>query len=271
MHLAASGLSYAGLALVLCFVLVAWWEHARPGWQPTAPTGRRWIANLGLYALCAAATLGLKPFLAPLVAAGSTLSPGALVPEGGLAAALHFFVVVLALDLAYYFTHRLFHALSVLWRLHAIHHTDRDLDLTTTLRHHPLEVLVIAVITAGIGAVLGASAGEVALYGMLAFGIQLMAHGNLELPPWLSSALDGLVLTPRFHRLHHSLDQRESDANFAEVFTIWDRLFGTLAKSRDGPTGYGVSDYLSPRFQSFLWMLVQPAIPLPSRPPEASR
>jgi sterol desaturase/sphingolipid hydroxylase (fatty acid hydroxylase superfamily) len=255
------GLSTFGLATAALFVLAGLWEHARPDRPPSAAAGARWLANLALFALSEGVKAGLTPLLALLAAAWSLSPEFAAAPEEPLARVAHAFAVVLALDLASYLLHRLLHAWTWLWRLHAVHHTDLDLDVTTTLRHHPLEVIPQVATALGVAYLIGASAGEIAAYGLLSFGVQLFAHANVALPSWASRRLEWLLVTPGFHRLHHSQDECECHANFGQVFTLWDRLFGTARRAPErGIAAFGVGAYLSPRFQKLGWILLQPVL-----------
>jgi sterol desaturase/sphingolipid hydroxylase (fatty acid hydroxylase superfamily) len=251
----ATGLPLAGIAVAALFVAVGLWETARPE-RADRNAGRRWIANLGLYALSEGVRIAFGPLLAILTAAAA-VSPFAPMDSGF--SPIHFIAVVLVLDLAFYVMHRLMHAVDWLWRLHAIHHTDLALDVTTTVRHHPLETIPIAVTAAVVGALIGATPAEIALYGVLAFAVQLLAHANVALPPRLAQAIGSVLVTPGFHRIHHSRDTRECHANYGQVFSFWDRLFGTAVLPGAAPvSAYGVVDYTAPRFQSIGAMLLQP-------------
>jgi sterol desaturase/sphingolipid hydroxylase (fatty acid hydroxylase superfamily) len=248
--LLTAGLSIVGVVTAVLFVLAGLWEHARPDRPPRAQAGARWLANLALFALAEGVKAGLTPLLALLAAVWSLSPDFAAAPEGPLARVAHALAVVLALDLTSYLLHRLLHAWSWLWRLHAIHHTDLD-----------LEVIPQLATTLGVAYLVGASAGEIAAYGVLSFGVQLFAHANVALPSWAATRLEWLVVTPGFHRLHHSQDERECHANFGQVFTLWDRLFGTACRApARGIRAYGVSTYLAPRFQKLGWILLQPIL-----------
>ncbi|MGH6827803.1 MAG: sterol desaturase family protein [Rhizomicrobium sp.] len=256
----ASRLSGTGAAVVLWFLVAAFWENRRPDRVEGAAAGQRWFANFSLFALYQ----GPWVWLAPLLYAAT--GPWSLHIPYPRALGLRFLILVLALDVATYGLHRLFHAYGWLWRFHAVHHTDTDLDISTTVRHHPIEALAMAVVLAGSGAIMGATPAEIAAYGMIAFAVQLVAHANVALPPRIASALAWVVVTPAYHRFHHAREERFSNANYGEVFLIWDRIFGTLAAPSQAiavPTQFGVVAYLAPRFRSLGWMLVQPFLPRP--------
>ncbi len=111
---------------------------------------------------------------------------------------------------------------------------------------------------------LGATAGGLAVYTMIAFAVQLVAHANVTLPSWLGGALERIIVTPGFHRLHHACDPRLHNANYGEVLAVWDRLFATAIMSRAAtvdPVPFGVAAYLAPRFRSLGWILAQPFLP----------
>jgi sterol desaturase/sphingolipid hydroxylase (fatty acid hydroxylase superfamily) len=260
----ANGWPLAGIAVAVLFVAVGLWENARPE-RPDQDAGRRWIANLGLFALSEGMRAAVAPLLAILTAAASLSPFAAAAPADGFSP-LHLVAVVLVLDLAFYAMHRLMHAVGWLWRLHAIHHTDLALDVTTTVRHHPLEAVPIAATAIGIGALIGATPGEIAIYGVLAFAVQLLAHANVALPPRLARAIGPIVVTPGFHRLHHSRDTRECHANYGQAFSFWDRLFGTAVVPKDDVAQFGVDEFTSPRFQTIHGILLQPVLQRPGSP-----
>jgi sterol desaturase/sphingolipid hydroxylase (fatty acid hydroxylase superfamily) len=264
------GLS-SGTILAFLFIAAGLWESSWPEWHSAIPAGRRWLVNLSLYALTIGGTIALWPVMA-------RVQPDPILPafpQTPFGAAAHLAAILLVLDLIYYLGHRAVHAVPGLWRFHAVHHTDLDLDVTTSVRHHPGEALLFGAGTGLAGALFGAAPGEVAVYGALAFGVQLVAHANLALPPRLESTLALFLVTPCFHRLHHSRDKRESETNFGQVFSFWDRMFGTVAASRArNPAAFGVTRYLDPRYQNLGWMLLQPALAVPhpeppSKPPVA--
>jgi sterol desaturase/sphingolipid hydroxylase (fatty acid hydroxylase superfamily) len=240
--------------LALLFIGLASWEHLRPKRPPGRSEGWRWLTNGALFLLVESGNLWLTPFLASLV----TPSFHGMFASGE--PGLRLVAVLLAIDGLQYFLHRLSHALGWLWRMHAIHHTDIDVDVSTTIRHHPLESLVLLLAVAVIATVAGVTPGELALYGLIEFSVQLLAHANVALPARLERRMGALVVTPAFHRFHHALDPRQSNANYGQVLTIWDRLFGTLAAGAP-PAEFGVGEYLAPRFQSLGWILLQPILP----------
>ncbi|MEO0822140.1 MAG: sterol desaturase family protein [Pseudomonadota bacterium] len=138
------------------------------------------------------------------------------------------------LDFAIWLQHLASHKIPVLWRLHRVHHSDRDFDVTTAIRFHPIEIAFSMVLKIGLVYALGAPLWSVILFEIVLNGAAMFNHANLRLPRRLDAALRLAVVTPDMHRVHHSIDRREHDANYGFNFSVWDRLFGTYV---DQPAG----------------------------------
>jgi sterol desaturase/sphingolipid hydroxylase (fatty acid hydroxylase superfamily) len=205
------------------FLLVAAVEIGRPWRAALTFSAARWLNNLALLTLTAGADYLTAPVVAFVASKGF---------ESWLPLWAQLVIGIPALDAVNYGLHRGFHASSLLWRLHALHHADPELDVTTTVRHHPAEALLMGFVIGGFGGGIGLSPLIVALYGSLNLCLQFFAHGNIGLPRGLASALGWLVVTPDLHRVHHSRYRTDFDANFGVVFSLWDRLFATF---RGGP------------------------------------
>jgi sterol desaturase/sphingolipid hydroxylase (fatty acid hydroxylase superfamily) len=136
-------------------------------------------------------------------------------------------VTLLVFDFIIYIQHVLFHALPILWRLHMVHHADLDIDATTGLRFHPLEILISMAIKLTAVAAFGFPAAPVVLFEILLNGCAMFNHSNLYLPLRADRILRGLIVTPDMHRVHHSVVIRESNHNFGFNLSWWDRLCGT--------------------------------------------
>jgi sterol desaturase/sphingolipid hydroxylase (fatty acid hydroxylase superfamily) len=165
----------------------------------------------------------------------------------------------IALDALMYLQHRLMHRIPWLWRLHRVHHTDRDLDASTALRFHPLEIALsmgfkmLAVIA------LGAEPEAVLLFEILLNASALFAHANLRLPDRIERVLGAIVVTPATHRVHHAPDRLRTDSNYGSVLVLWDRLFGSYRGQRRAPDGqgFGVAEFAD-RDDRVLRLLAQP-------------
>lgn len=218
--------------LVVCASAVLGASEAIWPRQLTKPVRmRRWPVNLGLYAT----GLGLVVWGAgPLNDAA--IRWGAGLGWGGVAAApwpdaAKVLLGLVVIDLLQYFLHRLSHAVPLLWRLHQVHHADEQFDVSTSVRHHPLETLVLSVFTLMGCAALGVPVLSLMMYLSLQIVHAGFCHSNLAVPPRADLWLRQVVVTPDMHRIHHSVHEREGQRNFALIFPWWDRLFGTYQET----------------------------------------
>ena len=209
------------------FAVMATWEVLAPRRPLKSAKGERWFANLSLVLLDTA----LVRLLLPLLPAGLGL---AMYVKGygilaflDLPSRLEILLALLALDLTIYLQHRAFHALPQLWRLHRVHHTDLDLDVTTGNRFHPLEILISMLIKLAAVALLGAPPEGVLLFEVILNASSQFNHANISLPLTLDRWLRWVLVTPDMHRVHHSAIPRETDSNFGFNLPWWDRLFRT--------------------------------------------
>jgi len=243
------------------FAVMAAWEIAAPRRDQRIGRGTRWPSNIGVVVLDTV----LVRLLFPTTAVGL-----ALVAEAkgwGLfrALALPIWVsvplAVLALDLAIYLQHVLFHAVPALWRLHRMHHADLEFDVTTGARFHPIEILLSMGIKLGVVAALGAPAVAVLAFEVLLNATSMFNHSNVRMPARLDRVLRWIVVTPDMHRVHHSIAARETNSNFGFNLPWWDRLFGTYrdqpAAGHEGMT-IGIEQFRDPAEQRLDHMLTQP-------------
>jgi len=175
---------------------------------------------------------------------------------------------VATLDLVIYLQHPLFHHLPALWRLHGVHHTDLDFDVTTGIHFHPIEILLSMGIKMVVVIVLGASAVAVVLFEVLLNATSMFNHDNGKLPGGVDRALRLFVVTPEMYRVHHSVVIKEHTSNFGFNFPWWDRLFGTY---RGQPAAghermmIGLSHIRDPKSLTLSWLLILPFISAPPR------
>jgi sterol desaturase/sphingolipid hydroxylase (fatty acid hydroxylase superfamily) len=225
------------------------WEAFRPRRPLARPRQERWRTNLGLTLLNTAlvrVTVGGVAYTAARFAADQEvgLLHWHLLPAWAAAV-----VTLLVLDLALYVQHVLFHAVPVLWRLHRMHHADLDVDATTGLRFHPLEILLSLGYKAAVIVLLGAVPWAVVAFEVLLNAASVFNHGNVALPEHHDRWLRWLVVTPDMHRVHHSTRVVETNSNFGFSISWWDRLCGTYrAQPALGQVGMdiGLSDYRAP-------------------------
>ncbi|MEJ2604743.1 MAG: sterol desaturase family protein [Gammaproteobacteria bacterium] len=225
-------------AFVGVLVLFGMLEAALPRRARLYPRRTRWPANLGIVLIDTAVLRVAFPLLAVGAALLAEERGWGLLRLADIPWWLAWPAALLALDLAVYLQHVVFHALPALWRLHRMHHADLDFDVTTGLRFHPLEIVIsmgwkILVILA-----LGAPAGAVILFEVVLNATSMFNHSNLRIPTALDRALRWVVVTPDMHRVHHSVHPDETNSNFGFNLPWWDRLLGTYRdQPRDGHEG----------------------------------
>ncbi|MEO8098404.1 MAG: sterol desaturase family protein [Acidobacteriota bacterium] len=243
------------------FLLVALWESSRPNRAWIVPATRRWTMHgiLLLILMVTGTTLvRLSPVAAAIVAQGNPwgVLGFAVIPFPIRAAA-----TILLLDLTKYFTHWLYHHVGFLWRIHRVHHSDPDFDVSTGARFHPLEPLLVQAADLGMILLLAPPPSAVLGARLLSTFINFWEHANANLPAWLEKSLESWMITPGLHRIHHSQGIVEQNRNLGEVFTFWDRLLGTYQRD---PTGgdanlvVGLRGYQNARSLELMEMLTQP-------------
>ena len=261
-----------------CFVgilvLMALWETLTPRRPQSVRRLLRWPNNLGLVVL----NTFVVRLLFPLAGVGMAfLAQGkgwGLFNAVSVPAWLAIPGAVLLLDLTIYGQHVMFHAVPFLWRLHRMHHADLEFDVTTGLRFHPGEIVASMLIKLAAVLVLGAAPIAVLIFEVVLNATSMFNHGNVRLPSQLDRALRLFVVTPDMHRVHHSIDRRETDSNFGFNVPWWDRLFGTYraqpALGHDRMT-LGIDRFREPRelwLDRMLWQPLRRDAP-PPRPTTA--
>ncbi len=226
------------------FLLLAVLEARVPRRRRALPRGARWITNLSITVLDTLTLRAMAVFL-PALAVGATLDAAA---QGwGLFNRLYwpvwmeFVLAVLVFDLAIWAQHLVTHKVPLFWRFHRVHHADRDMDVTTAVRFHPVEIAASMGLKIGLVYLLGPSALAVLVFELLLNGTALFNHANLAVPAGLDRVLRRVLVTPDMHRVHHSVRREEHDSNFGFALSVWDRLFGTYrAEAQGGPDGMRV-------------------------------
>ncbi len=164
----------------------------------------------------------------------------------------------LLLDFSDYIFHRLSHRLRPLWLLHCVHHSDRDVDVSTNLRHHPLELLTTIAWKLVAAAATGAPLLVFMAHELAVITLAQVHHAAVRWPAWIDRWLALLVITPRGHWIHHSPEPCETDANFGVTLALWDRLAGTYVHPFQERQSFGLHALLDARWHSAYGMLVTP-------------
>jgi sterol desaturase/sphingolipid hydroxylase (fatty acid hydroxylase superfamily) len=209
---------------------VALAELYRPRRRREFPALRRRLGNIGFWLLnLVLATFTFAPPETFRPQLEATL--GVALPSWPIATRwLSFLVAFLLLDFLYYAVHRCQHAVPFLWRFHALHHSDPDVDVTTSVRHHPIEYVLAAGFYWLAVLALDVPVFVVMSHALAVFAAAAVTHGNTRLPGWLDRLLQPVVITLDLHLVHHSVSLDEANANFGAVLSVWDRLFGTYLR-----------------------------------------
>lgn len=238
------------------FALLAW-ERFRPFRKPTKALKPRWLINGKLTVLNFLFTAIVPITLVGIAAVARSYELGLLnILEAPLAATV--IVSVLARSFISYLAHYLAHKVPVLWSFHQVHHLDEDIDVTTTVRFHPFEVLLILAVGAPITLLLGLDPLTLALYDLIKAPVNVLSHANLNLPRFLDSWCKYLIVTPTVHRVHHCSDQRYTDSNYSDLFPVWDLVFGTfsnLPMEQQKTMSLGLDTARQPKHEKLSWLL----------------
>jgi len=206
---------------------VALWEALSPRRVRQISRGVRWTQNLSLLIL---SSLTIR-LIVPFTAAGSALY--AQQEQIGLLHYLDMPVIIavvislVMLDFLIYLQHVIFHHVPIFWRLHKIHHIDQEIDVTTGLRFHPVEIIISLLIKCTAVLLLGVPVMAVVIFEILLNATAMFNHGNIKLPKPVDRLLRLVIVTPDMHRVHHSVIPRETNSNFGFNLPWWDRIFGT--------------------------------------------
>ncbi len=237
------------------------WEVAAPRRRQEIPRIIRWPNNLSILVI----DIMLVRLAFPIAAVGLALLSEqrgwGLFNIFGVPVWLSGILSILALDLAIYLQHVMFHAVPALWRLHRMHHADLEFDVSTGLRFHPLEILLSMGIKLAVIAALGPPAVAVLIFEVLLNATSMFNHSNIRIPPQVDRVLRWIVVTPDMHRVHHSIHPSETNSNFGFNLPWWDRLLGTYcAQPRQGHEAMtiGIDQFRSRRDLWLDRMLIQP-------------
>jgi sterol desaturase/sphingolipid hydroxylase (fatty acid hydroxylase superfamily) len=243
------------------FTAVAIWESLSPRRKLDTSKNLRWISNISVTLIGTAVVRGLFPVLAVTFAANE--STMGLLHQIPLPFFVRVVIGVLALDLIIYGQHVMFHSIPLLWRLHMMHHADLDMDVTTGLRFHPVEIVLSMGIKLAAILLVGPPVLAVILFEILLNATSMFNHGNIRMEAGLDSLLRLFVVTPDMHRVHHSVVILETNSNFGFNLPWWDRLFGTYraqpAAGHDDMV-LGLSQFRNPQRLTLPWLLALPFI-----------
>ncbi|RII27865.1 MAG: fatty acid hydroxylase [Geobacter sp.] len=231
------------------FIAIALWEVIAPRRQLTTAKGRRWVANLSMVAIDTAVVRLLFPPLPLGIAFIAGQRNWGLLNTLDIPPVASFIAGVVMLDFVIYLQHVLFHKMPLLWRIHRMHHTDLDLDVTSGNRFHPLEIVISVGIKMGAIILTGAPALSVLAFEIILNATSMFNHGNIVIPQPVDRWLRLLVVTPDMHRVHHSIIPRETNSNYSFNLPWWDRICGTYREQPEAGHGgmtIGLKEFRDP-------------------------
>jgi len=239
--------------------VMAVWEVLAPRRALTASKLCRWGGNLTIVIL--------NTVIARLFFMGGMVAVAAMAQERGWGllnwaqgpAWIEFGFAVVALDLIIYWQHQVFHWVPILWRFHMMHHSDLDLDVSSGVRFHPVEIVISTVVKSVAVIALGVAPLAVVAFEIVLNSTALFNHSNVKIPLAVEPFLRWFVVTPDMHRIHHSVDPRETNSNYGFNVPWWDRLFGTYcAEPALGQLGMKIGlEHLGPPVCLNLFMMLR--------------
>jgi sterol desaturase/sphingolipid hydroxylase (fatty acid hydroxylase superfamily) len=254
------------------FIVMALLEVGLPKRPLKAAKSRRWFTNLSI--------IGVDSLVVRLMAALPQLLGVAIIPIAAVATAIwaegrgiglfhwlslpiwiEIVAAIIILDFAIWLQHVISHKVPMFWRLHQVHHADVDIDVTTGIRFHPVEIALSMLYKMVWVLILGPAAVAVVLFEVILNATAMFNHANVALPAWLDRILRLAVVTPDMHRVHHSILRREHDSNYGFSLSIWDRLFGTyLDQPEAGHQGMtiGLAAHQNAAPTTLRWSLLAP-------------
>jgi len=237
------------------FAVMAIWEFVAPRRALSISKVLRWTNNLGLVFINSIILRLLFPAAAVGMAAFTGEQGWGLMNYYDVSPIIAVIVSVVVMDFIIYLQHVMVHAIPVLWRLHRVHHADPDFDVTTGARFHPLEIILSMLIKLATIILLGPPLIAVVIFEVMLNATAMFNHSNIRLNPVVDQWLRLLLVTPDMHRVHHSVEDDETNSNFGSNLPWWDRLFGTYrAQPRGGHDKMiiGIHTYNDPKQVSWL-------------------
>jgi sterol desaturase/sphingolipid hydroxylase (fatty acid hydroxylase superfamily) len=240
----------------------AWLETIAPAFHEPAQRGRRWPTNIGM-GVANSLLVSLAPVSALLAAQWAHANNWGLLNVLGGPWWLALIATFGIRSFAGYVFHVVMHKVHAFWRLHRVHHSDVHLDVTTTVRLHPVEAIAQLFTLGPLAVLFGFDPWALVAYEITDNFIGLASHTNWRLPDRVDRVLRWVFVTPNMHSLHHSSYVPETDSNYGQVFSIWDRLFGTYTAAPRGgfdAMQIGLEEIRDDRASDFWWVMKSPAL-----------
>lgn len=245
------------------FALLALWEISSPRRELLHLRRFRWFSNFGLIVISSF----LVRFILPTAAVGFALHAEqdqmGLLNHYDMPDLMQIIIAFVLMDLAIYFQHALFHALPIFWRFHRVHHSDLDCDVTTGLRFHPIEIILSILFKFIVIIAIGAPVLAVVIFEVVLNAASMFSHSNIRIPLVVEPLIRWLIVTPDMHRIHHSINENETNSNFGFFISAWDRLFGTyIDQPKEGHQNMkiGLQHFREPKWQNLRWLIYLPFV-----------
>lgn len=222
---------------------------------------KRWVRHFSLMSISQLCIKLLFPTMAVGIAVIVQKNNIGILNSLSVPFALKMILGMLAFDFVIYFQHRIMHKYTLLWRFHRVHHIDKEIDVTTGLRFHPIEMVFTMAMKAMAIGFFGIPALAVLIYEILLNFSALFTHINTRFHPAIDRALRTLIVTPGMHRIHHSDTPSETNSNYGFCLSIWDRMLGSYqfrTKTGEDKIVFGVEEFQDAKFQTFENMLLIP-------------
>ena len=217
------------------FFVVALGEKIAPRRGLLKSKFKRWISNLGMQIINVIVLRLVFPVFPVGLAVICAQRGWGLLNYYPITPLPALIIGVVTLDFVIYLQHRMFHFVPIFWRVHMVHHTDEDIDVTTAVRFHPLEIILSLLIKLAAVAAIGAPPLSVLIFEVMLNGASMFNHGNIRIPIYVDRIIRMVLVTPDMHRVHHSVIVRETNSNYGFSFSWWDRILGTYkAQPQEG-------------------------------------
>jgi len=260
-------LTRLGFFFGVLLVMVGW-EVLAPRRILSFPRKLRWSGNLGIVLLNTLTARLLFPLMPVAFAFLAHERGWGLLNQINLPSWLEIGVALVLMDLAIYLQHVIFHTFRIFWRVHRMHHTDLDYDVTTGLRFHPIEIFLSLLLKLAAVAFVGPTPAAVVIFEVLLNATSMFNHGNVRIRMSVDRVLRLFVVTPDMHRVHHSVITRETNSNYGFNLPWWDRLFGTYRKQPamgHEKMTVGLDAFRDPKMLRLHWLLAIPFVRTPSK------
>lgn len=213
--------------LAFMYLLLFLYEQYRPYFENRNKHFQHTARNLILASINAVISSLCLIYLIKHTARWATENNFGILNQLNLTAISATIVAILLIDLWQYIWHRANHIIPILWRFHQVHHSDKDMDASTGLRFHPVEIIISSISRIAVIPILGVEIEHLIIYELISLPIILFHHSNIKINNRIDGLLRMIIVTPHIHRLHHSDIQHETDSNYSTIFSFWDRLLRT--------------------------------------------